>query len=538
MFKNLVSNLPFSPALIGQVGFYARRLRQEEMTRRAGLVFTALAIIVQSLSVFSPPEAQAQANYNNIIYEGVTSKEQMVDALRRGKDGAGRTDIRQIYEYFGVTIRDIENAEEGSFHSRDFNLGIWDIGRLEWDAGSRDEQAHKIPGTDSTVYARKLHRYDRNDRGTHYRAIIGKRAVDGKWFAITIDCGNLNFVEFPTAPEPEPTPPAPTPAAVCTALQITPVQGSRDKFVLKASAKTEGGATVSRYDFVIKNYDGETVVERNVPSTDATASTELTVPDDGDFLAKVTVQTSAGAKTSDDCAKPLKVTPEPRCEYNVNFPESSPECKPCPDSNGLWYKDEDCKAELVPSKSVINLSAGGGNADNTTVKPGDKLQYTLTVENQGKTTGTMTLRENLADVLEYATIVDKNDGVLDDDATQASLRYITWPEAKIQPGQKLVRTVTVQVKSEIPASPLNVGNPESYNCVMTNSFGTTTNTKVECPAPKVVEAVVRTLPSTGAGPNMLFAGILLMTTVYFYARSRQLGKEIRLVRKEFAAGTL
>ncbi len=57
MFRKLVSNLAFSPALVGQLGFYAKRLRKEEATRRAGLVFVALALVVQSFSVFSPPES-------------------------------------------------------------------------------------------------------------------------------------------------------------------------------------------------------------------------------------------------------------------------------------------------------------------------------------------------------------------------------------------------------------------------------------------------------------------------------------------------
>ena len=55
MFRRIFSNLSFSPALVGQLGFYAKRLRREEATRRLGLVFTALALVVQSLAVFSPP---------------------------------------------------------------------------------------------------------------------------------------------------------------------------------------------------------------------------------------------------------------------------------------------------------------------------------------------------------------------------------------------------------------------------------------------------------------------------------------------------
>ena len=78
MFRKLVSNLSFSPALVGQLGFYARRLRKEETTRRVGLVFTALALIVQSLAVFSPPEAANAASAADFIPGGVSSKQELL----------------------------------------------------------------------------------------------------------------------------------------------------------------------------------------------------------------------------------------------------------------------------------------------------------------------------------------------------------------------------------------------------------------------------------------------------------------------------
>ena len=51
MFKKLISNLPFNPSLIGQVSFYAKRLRKEESIRRAGFGFMALAMFIQLFAV-------------------------------------------------------------------------------------------------------------------------------------------------------------------------------------------------------------------------------------------------------------------------------------------------------------------------------------------------------------------------------------------------------------------------------------------------------------------------------------------------------
>jgi len=71
MFKKIVSNLSFSPALIGQLSFYAKRLKNEEVTRRTAVVFMILAIIVQSMAVFQPPESANASSANDLITGGL-----------------------------------------------------------------------------------------------------------------------------------------------------------------------------------------------------------------------------------------------------------------------------------------------------------------------------------------------------------------------------------------------------------------------------------------------------------------------------------
>ena len=127
MFRKIVSNIAFSPALVGQLGFYAKRLRKEETTRRMGLIFTALALVVQSFAVFTPPESANAANGNNVIYGGVKNKSDLLSVYDRNKDSAGHTDIQQIYSQFGITRQDIVNAKEGEFNSRDFNLSVMSV---------------------------------------------------------------------------------------------------------------------------------------------------------------------------------------------------------------------------------------------------------------------------------------------------------------------------------------------------------------------------------------------------------------------------
>jgi LPXTG-motif cell wall-anchored protein len=73
---------------------------------------------------------------------------------------------------------------------------------------------------------------------------------------------------------------------------------------------------------------------------------------------------------------------------------------------------------------------------------------------------------------------------------------------------------------------------------MTNTFGNTVAINVNCPTPKVIEQTVAELPHTGASANMIFAGAVLATVTFFYARSRQLKTEVRLIRRDLNAGTI
>ena len=65
------------------------------------------------------------------------------------------------------------------------------------------------------------------------------------------------------------------------------------------------------------------------------------------------------------------------------------------------------------------------------------------------------------------------------------------------------------------------------------------NIPVECPVTKqVVEQTVQQLPHTGPTENMIFAGLLLAVASYFYARTRLMRKEVRLIRRDLNAGTI
>ncbi len=533
MFRKIVSNLAFSPALVGQLGFYAKRLRKEESTRRIGLIFTALALVVQSFAVFTPPESANAASGNSIIYGGVKDKSDLLGIYDRNRDSAGHTDLQQIYSYFGIARQDIANGTVTSFNSRDMNLSIQSVGRSTY---SWQRDPHAVPGTDSTVYSSLLYKFDSTSwtipHGSTYPALIGKRAVDGQWFAIMLGCGNPAYINLP--------PPPPQPTATCSALTITPI--SRTRFTFTASASKNNGATISGYIYTVKDGNGTVITVKNQASNAVTNTLTYDFSKDGKYNVLVTVRTSIGDKTAPSCQKSLTVSPESRCTVNSDLVQSSPDCKPCENDSTIWYQDKNCKSDFVLTKKVKNISQIVADANNTTVNAGDRLEYRLIVKNVGKTTGTYTITDNLADVLEYATLVDAGGGVLitaDSGMPVEKIGSISWSPISIKPGETIEKIVNVTVKSTIPATPQGVGNPESYNCRMVNDFaGNHTTVLVNCPTPKVVEQIVTQLPHTGATENMIFAGIVLAVVVYFYARTRQMKSEVRLIRRDLNAGTI
>lgn len=523
MFRKLVSNLSFSPALVGQMGFYAKRLRKEEATRRIGLIFTALALIMQSFAVFSPPEAVNAANPDAVIYNSLHDKQDLLNTYDRNNDGAGHADLQQIYAKFGITRSDIVNAHEGFFNTGDFGGKLNFVGRTNTGAASRYPVS--IDGTNSTVYTGAW-----LDVRMTLRAVIGQRAVDGQWFAIMLFCGNPVYVTMPPVP--------PKPEAVCSALAVAPL--TRTNFRFTTQAKASNGATITGYDYTIKNSADAIIHRQTVASADQTNSIDYTLPRDGSYTATVAVETSVGTQTSTNCVKSFTVSPEARCALNNSLVVSDANCKPCPSDSSLWYKDERCVAAFDLSKSVRNVTQSLADANNTTSKPSDHLEYTLTVKNTGKNTGTYTMKDDFSDIAEYATITDLGGGSLVKSTVQAEANstIVTWPTAELAPGQTISKIVSVQVKSSIPAMATNETARQSYDCKLTNVFGNTVTVGVQCPPEKAVEQVVTQLPHTGPTENILFAGIVASVVVYFYARARQIKKEVRLIRRDLNAGTI
>ncbi|HKX73740.1 MAG TPA: hypothetical protein VJM32_07030 [Candidatus Saccharimonadales bacterium] len=636
MFRKLVSNLPFSPALVGQLGFYAKRLRKEQFTRRMGLVFTALALVVQSFAVFTPPEQALASSGSDIIPGGVRSVQDIVNVYDGG--AKGQNDFKDLMDYFGVTRQELAGMDTKVVYICSSDKSIVSFGRRHHYSTAEGELVHNVPkqtGGFSTFYSVPLFRFDSvNNKVNCYDAYVGNSAKVG-WFAVMRKCGNFQIKQSvrklpkahlvtascktiqgyayderqsdlkvkvylyfngppgkgqqvgplaadqstPSAPVgpghgfsiavPEqyqksttpttvwmvmqPLPgwdqptvqadntvtipgnctPTATPAAQCMDLHASVI--SRTSFSLAAKATKSGGATISGYTFVVTDKSGKKVYEKTVATAAELAETgafEIKTP--GDYTAKVVVNTSVGAKESADCAKPLQVSPPDKCIYNAGLTATDENCKPCPYDKTVWIKDEQkCRPQISQSKEAKNLTQNKDDANNTTAKTGDRIEFTVYTTNIGSGTVTATVDESLADVLQYSKLTHNGGGSFEDTS-----KVLSWGTVSLGPQQTDVRKFVVQVNDVIPATPRGANDPAAYNCLMTNSYGNTINIHVECPLDKQVESAVKELPSTGPGENMVFGAVILMVVTYFYARSRQMGKEVKLIRKEFNFGTI
>lgn len=614
MFRKIVSNISFSPALVGQLGFYARRLRKEESTRRVGLIFTALALVVQSFAVFSPPEPANASNPSDMIPGGVTS----VSSFLRHYD-RNTNNIKDLYTKLGITRSEIAATKYKSVNTKRDSPLTWGLtSRFSSAQGERVYTLYKDNGTSRNFYYKPLRLWDSLPytiaNGSTYKMYVGYSAKFG-WFAIQRNCGNLVTQKAPASQAPNyrcdtikaqkisrlkyrfdvkktagsgasykrstftfgdgkkqtvtsttvehtyskagnyvvTATPAfvvggktvsansskckttisidaePTPVAQCDQLSISKIGSLR---TLNAKVSTANGASIKNYQYTITR-DGAVVYDKTFQSTNTTHSTTFNPSGDGVFKATLTVGTSLGNKTSTSCVGQFTVPPPAKCDLNPDLPADSPECQPCPGDENLWIKDKACAADVIMTKTASNTSQNNVDAITTLAKASDRILYKLTATNKGKDSTSVDFVEQLDDVVEYASIIDNGGGVYD-----KKEHTLTWPSVRLKSGEQQVRMFTVQLSDTIPAAARGVSDATSYDCKMLNTFGNAVEIDVNCPTPKVIEQTITELPETGPTENILFAGMLLATVTFFYARSRQLRTEVRLVRRSINTGTI
>ena len=539
MFKKIVSRISFSPALVAQLGFYAKRLRKEQATRRIGLIFVALALVVQSLVVFQAPEPANASVPGDMIPGGLGySKPSLAKYLQWYDSNKGHT--QHAAHQFGITRAEIAAAKLGSFQVGDVVGWGWDIKR----PNTRLMKVYDYNGKFvRNLYGRKMNDY--YPRTKSIQAFIGHSKIRG-WFAIAVDCGNIVTQGFVTYPAPKPAKIVASKSGINVTQKnvnaSTVAAKENDTITYTVTLKNTGGklTSVTPVDNIKEVLKYATVTNTGGGTLNKTAGTltwpKVNLSPTASVTKKYTVKMlpSLGNGQKDCSMKNVFFAKSVNVKVNCYTPEK-PE-KPTP-------KPPETYVEIKVDKKASNVTQGNVDATTAAAKAKDRVTYTLTAQNTGTQATDFTFEDSLMDTLEYATLIDNGGGKLDEET-----KTLSWPTVKLAAGAKEVRTFTVQLASEIPATPTGISYGGSYDCKMENTFtagdlagdddqGAHTVIPVDCPTQKVVvEQTVSELPKTGAGTNMIFAGLVLSVAAFFYFRSRQLGTEVRLVRRNVNKG--
>jgi hypothetical protein len=328
MFKQIVSQLSMTPQAASQLTFYARRLKQESVTRFFSAFAAVLLVLLQVVTVVSPASASNSSSVNDLVPGGYTSKTDLLSTYDHDAT------LRLIYTRFGVIRADIASSGTvmTTINSRDYSNTLKSVGHTPY--GFAGEEKISVPTSPvSYVYLRNLSAFDTGANkvnGSSYKALVGKRSSDGGYFAILVVCGNIVVRTLP-----------PVPDYACTSLTGSPLSGQVPlTTTLTAKATVSGGEKVAgfRYDFG----DGNKLdVPTNLTSSTVTHK-YLTA---GSYLASVSVNniSTHQLKTSAACKVTFKVTatpvvtptpsktptptPTPVATCKPGIPVGSPECQ-------------------------------------------------------------------------------------------------------------------------------------------------------------------------------------------------------------------
>ncbi len=182
-----------------------------------------------------------------------------------------------------------------------------------------------------------------------------------------------------------------------------------------------------------------------------------------------------------------------------------------------------CDLNLVPTLSARNLSAGATVSRNA--KASDRIMYSLTVTNNESRAVSIPLSIGLTDIMEYAELIDKGGAQFNQDT-----KTLAWTATVIPPGTSLNRSFIIRLLPVIPSTATGQNDPSSYDCVMSSAFGETLRIPVACPFSKSIERITHELPPLSLRANIVSGLIIFLVAAYFYARSRQLRNELRLIR--------
>lgn len=188
MFKKLISNLPFQPSLLGEVAFYANRLKKETAVRRLGLLLILVGFGLQIFTIAFPPQASLATSTNDIVY-GANSKKDILKAFRNNQDQIGRKDIKKIFLHYGIGESQILGAKKTIVKDSNDKYINTSRGTTKW----ADTFVPIKGAIDGGIYEFPLKYWNKNEYPNGYPAITGVSTYGFKFWILLKGCGNIVF---------------------------------------------------------------------------------------------------------------------------------------------------------------------------------------------------------------------------------------------------------------------------------------------------------------------------------------------------------
>lgn len=461
MFRKLVSNLPFSPSLINQLGFYSKRLKKERATRKIGLILSILAIVAQGFTIIAPAKASLAASAANIAYDADTPQ-QVINAYFNG-DKLGRN-VSTIFNAFGINNSNIRNYKLETIYSSNAN-NYWTTGRSPRGYGEYPLQIN----SKTRIYVRTLSGWGvKNWQVMRYETAQGTR-----W--ILLGCGNVTFQP------PVETPKVPDVKAEKLVDNATPQKDQVFNYTLRISNIGEGTATgVGVSDTAPESVEfvGPTTGTNPVTNprkwqtstpfnlapgqtVDFTLQARATVGGPITITNKVCAQGNNGDSNGNNNCATVPVNPKEMCTVpgKENLPKDSPDC--------------------VSPNPNIKIEK---NVNQEKYKVGEKIDYTLVVTNTGNVDLTdAIITDKAPEELEFisATKVNGNDYT-----DLSDKRVYTSEKFNLAKG----KSITVRLKANVLKAGANIINQA---CVSSGNLNTCDDVPVEvvelCPTNPALE---------------------------------------------------
>lgn len=171
------------------MAFYARRLKQERVTRTFSAIAAVMIVLLQFLTIAAPPAPTNASSTNDIYRGGFVSR---IDMLNRYDESA---ELRNLYTtYFGITRADIANAQVANISSKDHSLKS--VGRVQ-----HTDSDEEILTGGYVYFGRPLSVWDTGanvSAGSSYQVLQGTTAKGAYW-AIIFKCGNVVYKKLPVS---------------------------------------------------------------------------------------------------------------------------------------------------------------------------------------------------------------------------------------------------------------------------------------------------------------------------------------------------